>query len=117
DRESIWRLSFSHIEYEIMSKISNEIKQGYKIAKAFRLDSLSCTLFLPIMSIVLVADDYKQDIWPEFERGDCLMFNDENKLECSDDDSAGVEFGATHAIQSYHLKNIFLAYIDKLFLK
>ena len=57
---STWRLSFSHVEHEIMNAIPDYLKQGYRLAKCFRLEPLSCPIKLQHEIEVKTVADFQQ---------------------------------------------------------
>ncbi|CAF1332800.1 unnamed protein product [Didymodactylos carnosus] len=131
--DTVWRLSFSHIEREIMSHIPDQLKHGYCLAKSFRLAHLSCQLSLRNKITVLDPADRQRHLAKQEEAGSwhassrrtrrvgcCSIrttsttadFSVFSSVDVSDDAFMdGFEsliYDGTNAIHSYHLKNIFL---------
>ncbi|CAF1092166.1 unnamed protein product [Didymodactylos carnosus] len=110
----VWRLSFSHIEQTIFSQINENWKNGYRLAKSFRLSPLSCKLRLLVPPEIVEVSHYKRvktmnDSTTSLNTIDSEII--QNTIDIFQEDE--IEFNGLSAIHSYHLKNIFLSYIDE----
>lgn len=107
---TVWRLSFSHIEKRLFTAINENLKDGYRLAKSFRLLPLSPKLSLPLSPYMnehleeLIASNqaFRADTSKESTNIHHHIYEDE-------------EIDGLHAIHSYHLKNLFLNYMEECY--